>query len=86
VKKEGKAMKTGWAALAVGFLAAAWARAAWEPVAAFSSETDVDTRTFSAGLPEEDGALDSRGFTVDWSDNDVTLNTKQIVGTMLLLK
>jgi hypothetical protein len=82
-KKEDKAMKafrTKWAGLAAGLLAAAW-----EPVATVSAETSVDTRTCGLGVPEEAGALDSRGFTVDWSD-DILLNTKRIIGTMMLLK
>lgn len=56
------------------------------PVSATSSATTIDTRTKTSDISNEAGeGLDTRTFTVDWSE-PTSLNTKKIVGTMLLLR
>ncbi len=50
-----------------------------------SVETSLDTRSLSQAVVDEDKALDSRSYTVDWSDESI-LNTEKIVGTLLLLR
>ena len=50
-----------------------------------SAETTLDTRSLSQAVVVEDQDLDSRSYTVDWSDES-TLNTEEIVGTLLLLR
>ncbi len=49
-----------------------------EPVSATSAETTIDTRTKVAAISNEDADLDTRTFTVAWSEA-VHLNTKKIV-------
>jgi hypothetical protein len=56
-----------------------------DPVTAVSAEMTFDTRTQGADALAEDAALDARGLTFDVS-NDIWLNTKKIVGTMILLR
>jgi hypothetical protein len=55
------------------------------PAAAVSNEAAVDTRTRCAALLAEDAGLDSRGFTAELSDG-IRLNTKKIVGTMIMVR
>ena len=50
-----------------------------------SDETSLDTRSLSHAMVVGDQDLDSRSYTVDWSE-ERTLNTKEIVGTLLLLR
>ncbi len=52
---------------------------------ATSAEVSLDTRSISAIAAEEDQNLDTRSFTEDWSAPR-TLNTKKIVGTVLLIR
>ena len=52
---------------------------------ALSGEASLDTRSISAIASAEDQAADTRTHTVDWSDAG-KLNTKKIVGTMLLMR
>jgi hypothetical protein len=58
-----------------------------DPVESFtaaSEEMTLDTRTQGADVLAEDAVLDARGLTFDVS-NDIWLNTKKIIGTMILL-
>ena len=50
-----------------------------------SVETTLDTRSLSHAVVAEDQDLDSRSYTVDWSEERI-LNTKEIVGTLLMLR
>ena len=52
---------------------------------AFSAEMPLDTRSLSQAVVFEDKNLDSRSYTIDWSEESI-LNTKKIVGTLLLLR
>ena len=53
-------------------------------VTAVSAEAALNTRSFSAVAEADDQSLDTRSFTVDWSE-ERKLNTKKIIGTMMLL-
>jgi len=70
------------AALAAGTLLAGLAGA---EVTAVSDAAAVDTRSLSAVADVDDQDLDTRSFTVDWSLPH-RLNTKRILGTMLLMR
>ena len=70
------------AALAAGALLAGLAGA---EVTAVSDAAAVDTRSLSAVADVDDQDLDTRSFTVDWSLPH-RLNTKRILGTMLLMR
>ena len=70
------------AALAAGTLLAGLADA---EVTAVSDAAAVDTRSLSAVADVDDQDLDTRSFTVDWSLPH-RLNTKRILGTMLLMR
>ena len=70
------------AALAAGVLLAGLAGA---EVTAVSDAAAVDTRSLSAVADVDDQDLDTRSFTVDWSLPH-RLNTKRILGTMLLMR
>lgn len=48
-------------------------------------DAQLDTRTISAVAAAEDKGVDTRTYTVDWSAGR-SLNTKKIVGSMLLLR
>ncbi len=50
-----------------------------------SAETPLDTRSLSQAVVVADQDLDSRSYATDWSE-ERTLNTKEIVGTLLLLR
>ena len=50
-----------------------------------SAETTLDTRSLSQAVVFEDQDLDSRSYTIDWSEES-TLNTKKIVGTVILIQ
>ena len=52
---------------------------------ALSEETSLDTRSLSAVASVEDAAADTRTHTVDWSAAR-KLNTKKIIGTMILMR
>ncbi len=54
-------------------------------VTAVSEDAALDTRSLSAVADESDQGLDTRSFTVDWSEAR-KLNTKRILGTMMLLR
>ena len=56
-----------------------------DPVFDVSDETAVDTRTMSRVAAEDDKPLDSRSYTIDWSIA-VKLNTKKIIGILLLVR
>ena len=76
---------------------ASWANIPWQwgfpkpldPTGAASDESlipaDVDTVTQGMGALAVETEVDSRGLTFDVSQ-DILLNTKKIVGTILLLK
>ncbi len=70
------------AALAAGALLAGLAGA---EVSAVSSEALLDTRSISAVADAEKRDLDTRSFTTDWSAAQ-RLNTKKIVGTMIVVR
>jgi hypothetical protein len=55
------------------------------PAAAVSEELTLDTRTLSVAVLAEEAGVDARSFTVDLSD-EILLNTKIPLGTMLLLR
>jgi hypothetical protein len=76
-----KKANTAFFALAAGALLALGAGAA---VSAVSEDAPLDTRSLSAVAAAEDEQLDTRSFTVDWSAAR-RLNTKKIVGTMILV-
>jgi hypothetical protein len=48
-------------------------------------ELTLDTRTLSAAVLAEETGVDARSFTVDLSD-EILLNTKIPLGTMILLR
>ena len=70
------------AALAAGTLLAGLAGA---EVTAVSTAASLDTRSLSAVADVDAQELDTRSFTVDWSESR-WLNTKRILGTMMLLR
>ena len=49
-----------------------------------SAITSLDTRSLTQAAVVEDKNLDSRSYTIDWSQAG-RLNTKKIVGTLLLV-
>ena len=71
--------------LAAALLLLAVSSGAADVFVGYSSEVDLDTRTQSRVVAEEDKPLDSRSYTIDWSIAG-TLNTKRIIGTQLLIK
>lgn len=71
-------------ALATGVFLAVGAGAV-DPVSATSPDADLDTRSISAIAALDNEDLDTRSYTVDWSEMR-SLNTKKIVGTMLLIR
>lgn len=54
-------------------------------VTGVSDDATLDTRGLSTAADEMDQSLDSRSFTVEWSEAH-KLNTKKIVGTMVLVR
>jgi len=54
-------------------------------VTAVSDDATLDTRGLSTAADEMDQSLDSRSFTVERSEAH-KLNTKKIVGTMVLVR
>jgi len=52
---------------------------------ALSGDASLDTRSLSAVASVEDSSADTRTHTVDWSDAR-KLNTKKIIGTMILVR
>ncbi|MFA7174265.1 MAG: hypothetical protein WC340_12815 [Kiritimatiellia bacterium] len=54
-------------------------------VVVYSVGTAVDTRTQSRIAAQEDKPVDSRSYTIDWSIAG-TLNTKKIIGTILVIR
>ena len=54
-------------------------------VSAVSGAVSVDTRFQADALATTDQACDTRGYTVDWSD-EMPVDTRIPQGTMLLLK
>lgn len=71
--------------LAAAVMLLAVSAGALEPVSALSGAAAVDTRTMSRVLDVDDKPLDSRSYTIDWSIAG-TLNTKKIIGTILLIR
>jgi len=55
------------------------------PSTAVSDDVLLDTRTLSRGVAAEDKSLDSRSYTVDWSEAAM-LNTKPIISTLILIR
>jgi len=77
--------KTVLFALATGTLLAAGLAGATDPVSAVSVEAvALDTRGLSRVTAVEEDDLDTRSYTVDWSEVH-KLNTNKIMGTILLL-
>ena len=56
-----------------------------DPVSEVSGEVSLNTCSLSSVTAVEDEELDTRSFTVDWSTAR-QLNTKKIVGALLLLR
>lgn len=54
-------------------------------VTAESADVALDTRSLSRVTALEEDDLDTRSYTVDWSEAR-TLNTKKIMGTLLLMR
>lgn len=54
-------------------------------VTAVSDDATLDTRSLSAVADATDKTLDARSFTMEWSEAR-KLNTKKIVGTMVLVR
>ncbi|MDD4018367.1 MAG: hypothetical protein PHV28_10540 [Kiritimatiellae bacterium] len=69
--------------MAAGLLLAGWGGA--QVMSAESDEAALDTRSLSAVASVEDAAADTRTHTEDWS-GAVKLNTKKIIGTMILVR
>ena len=80
-----KTMKRARTAVFALAAAALLAGIAGAEVTALSEDAALDTRSLSAVAAIEDEALDTRSFTVDWSAAR-RLNTKRIIGTMMLLR
>ncbi len=51
----------------------------------WSVNIDLDTRTMSQVVDVDDKPLDSRSYTIDWSVEG-SLNTKRIIGTLILIR
>lgn len=69
-------------ALAAGALLAA---SAGTEVTAVSAAAALDTRSLSPTAAAQEQALDTRSFTVDWSEAS-KLNTRPVITTVLLLR
>ena len=81
-----KTIKKAISVLAILAGLAGWASGAYEPVTAVSENTAaLDTRGFAVATEEQNDALDTRSFTTEWSVMCL-LNTKKIIGTVVLLK
>jgi hypothetical protein len=78
-------MKTTNGMLLVLAVAALLASDTGAAVTAVSDDATLDTRSLSTAADEMDQGLDSRSFTVEWSEAH-KLNTKKIVGTMVLVR
>jgi hypothetical protein len=66
--------------------AAAGTAAAWLVAdAVVSNEIALDTRTLGAGGTATEAPVDTRGLTIDVSD-DIRLNTRKIFGTLFFLR
>lgn len=63
---------------------AAWAVVAGDPVPALSGPANVDTRSVSRPASQVEVGLDIRSCSVEWSEEH-RLNTRKIVGTLLLM-
>jgi len=70
------------AAFAAAGLLAGWAGA---QVSAVSGNVALDTRSFSSVAAFEDTAADTRTHTTEWSAAR-KLNTKKILGTLILMR
>jgi len=71
-------------AMTVVALLAGWGWA-YAPVAAVSEDAPLDTRSVSAMADIDDQELDTRSYTMDWSEAR-KLSTKKIKGTMILMR
>ncbi|HOR97710.1 MAG TPA: hypothetical protein P5125_00485 [Kiritimatiellia bacterium] len=58
---------------------------AMDPVSEVSAAAPLDTRSIFVERAAEDQTLNSRSFDVDWSEMR-KLNTKKIVGTVMLMR
>ena len=83
--KTTKWMSKGTSMLAATLLLLAVSSGAADVFVGYSSEVDLDTRTMSRVLDVDAKPLDSRSYTIDWSIAG-TLNTKKIIGTILLIR
>ncbi|MDD3538302.1 MAG: hypothetical protein PHH65_08585, partial [Eubacteriales bacterium] len=84
-KTKGNKTMTKTNGMMLGMALALLASGAGAEATALSGETLLDTHSISAIAAAEDQAADTRTHTVDWSDAR-KLNTKKIVGTMLLMR
>ncbi|MDD4101904.1 MAG: hypothetical protein PHU80_04650 [Kiritimatiellae bacterium] len=69
----------------LGMALALMASGAGAEATALSGEASLDTRSLSAIAAAEDSSADTRTHTVDWSAAG-KLNTKKILGTMILMR
>ena len=69
----------------LGMALALMAPAVNAEMSAVSADTPLDTRSLSAVTNLADEEMDTRTHTVDWSAAG-RLNTKKIVGTMILMR
>jgi len=84
-KTKGNKTMTKANGVMLGMALALLASGAGAEATALSDETSLDTRSLSAVASVEDAAADTRTHTVDWSAAR-KLNTKKIVGTMILVR
>ena len=49
-----------------------------------SAEATLNTQSYTTATIDEDEGMDTRSYTEDWSDAE-KLNTKRIIGTLLLM-
>jgi hypothetical protein len=69
----------------LGVAAALLAAPATAEFSAFSTPTDLDTRVLGVQPSETDQPADTRTWASAWSQV-IQLNTKRIIGTLLLLR
>ena len=69
----------------LGMALALMAAGAGAEATALAEEVSLDTRSISVVATAEDSSADTRTHTTDWSAAR-KLNTKKIVGTMILVR
>ena len=84
-KERGKTMRRMAITAAFAATVALLAGLAGAEVSEVSDEARLDTRSVSAETDAEDEALNTRSFVSDWSAAR-KLNTKKIVGTLILMR